>query len=566
MLADIIIAAAVLVPAGLAVLAMVPGQKRLVSRLAIAAPLPALLAAGLPRAADIPVDVVHLGLFLGIDAHGPVFLLAIALVWMAAAWQAALDRTLIDGPGGRVFLGSLMGALCGAAGAALALEPTGFYLFFTIMTLSAYGLIVSAGAKALWAGRLFIVLALCGEMAMLAGFMLAAAPPVPGIAVALLFYFGMGTKHAVLPLHAWLPPAHGAAPPQASALLSGPILNTGVLAWLRFMPLAGDAGMAALLPLMAGGGLLAAFMGAVAGVMQYKPKVVLAYSSVSQMGILTAAAAYAVVAPAESPVEPWGMVLPVLGLFAFHHAVTKGALFLSVQVRRDGPMGRWVFPVQVLLGLSISGFALSSGALVKLWLDHAAPHDTGIPWLAAVTALLPFAAVGSTLLVARFLWLVRPGTPPAVDHLTGPAPALALAGAALVGSWAVAYVIGAPVAEALAPGAMAKAVWPVLLGLGVAASALVIGRRAGWRLRQVIPNGDIAVWLPWLAGFAARRMAAPHSGTVRPAAIRGGVARAWSRWLDRLERGDAALTSMAALGVGGLLVALALAIAFSAPA
>ncbi len=562
MLADIIIVAAVLVPAGLAGLALVPGQKRRVSRLAIAAPLPALLAAGLPQAADVPADVVHLGLFLGLDAHGPVFLLAIALVWMAAAWQAALDRTLIDGPGGRLFLASLMGALCGAAGAALALEPTGFYLFFTIMTLSAYGLIVSAGAKALWAGRLFIILALCGEMAMLAGFMLAAAPPVPGIAVALLFYFGMGTKHAVLPLHAWLPPAHGAAPPQASALLSGPILNTGVLAWLRFMPLAGDAGMAALLPLMAAGGLLAAFLGAAAGVVQYKPKVVLAYSSVSQMGILTAAAAYAVVAPAES----WSMVLPVLGLFAFHHAVTKGALFLSVQSRRDGRAGRWVFPVQVLLGLSISGFALSSGALVKLWLGHAAPHDTGNPWLAAVSALLPFAAVGSTVLIARFLWLVRPGTPPAVDHLTAPSPVLALSGMALIGSWAVAYAIGAPVADALAPGAMAKAAWPVLLGLGLAAGAVWVGRHKGWRLRQVVPNGDIAVWLLRLAGFVARRVAVPRPRAAGPAALGSGMARAWSRWLDRLERGDAALTSMAALGAGGLLVALALALALGASA
>lgn len=554
MLAAILLALAVLVPAGLAALALVPGARRAVSLLAIAAPLPTLAAAGIAPGTEGTARIVQLGLTLGVDAIAPPFLLAIAGVWMAAAWQARLDRALLDGPGGRLFLVSLMGSLCGAAGAALALEPTGFYLFFSIMTLAAYGLIVAAGPHARWAARLFIGLALCGEMAMLAGFMAAAAPVVPGVAVALLFYFGMGTKHAVLPLHSWLPPAHGTAPPAASALLSGPILSTGVLGWLRFLPLAGDEGMAALLPLMAAGGLAAAFLAAVAGVVQVKPKVVLAYSSVSQMGILTAAAAFAVAHPPET----WRAVVPVLALFAFHHATTKGALFLSVQAR-----GRWVFPVQVLLGLSIGGAPLTSGALVKLWLHEAAPAHGEAPLLAAVSALLPWAAVGSSLLVARMLWLVRPGTPPPLRHMTPAAPALTLGAVALACGWAVAAMLGAPLSKAVEGAELWKAGWPVLVALGVCAVVLM----AGLRVRPVVPNGDIAVWVAALIGLARRRMRGRARLTLARRAVRQGVRRltvAGRRGLSLAGRVEPVLESVVGAGIGGLLVALGVAAALLA--
>lgn len=552
MLAATVIALAVLLPAGLAAAALVPGGRRPVAVLAIAAPLPALACAGLPPGSEATTAVVHLGLSLGIDAIAPPFLAAIGLVWMAAAWQARLDRALTEGPGGRLFLASLMAALCGAVGAALATEATGFYLFFSLMTLAAYGLIVAAGPHARWAGRLFIGLALAGEMAMLAGFMAAAAPVVPGVAVALLLYFGMGTKHAVLPLHPWLPPAHGTAPPAASALLSGPILSTGVLGWLRFLPLAEEEGMAALLPLMAGGGLAAAFLAAFAGVVQVKPKVVLAYSSVSQMGILTAAAAFAVAHPPAS----WPAVAPVLGLFAFHHATTKGALFLSVQAR-----GRWMFPAQALLGLSIAGGPLTSGALVKLWLHEAGPGHAGNPVLGTVSALLPWAAVGSGLLVARLLWLVRPGTPPPLRHMTAAGPALVLAVLALGGGWAAAALLGAPLHKAAEGAELWAAAWPVLFALGL--SAVVVATRL--RLRPVVPNGDIAVWLArLLSGMARRRRrGGPWLGWIQGAAGRLAAApgAAGRRILRGAEAAGPVLESVVGAGLGGVMVAIALAFA-----
>lgn len=563
MIAQVLFALAILVPAGLAALVLVPGWRRAVARWAVAAPLPALVVAVAPPAgADATPSVLLLGLRLGSDGLTPIFLAAVALVWTAAAWQALRDRDLIDGPGGRLFLLSLMAALSGAAGAALALEPVGFYFFFTVMTLAAYGLIVSAGPQALWAGRLFIALALVGEMAMLAGFMIAAAtaPAAAGLTIALLFYFGMGTKHAVLPMHAWLPPAHGTAPPAASALLSGPILNTGVLAWLRFLPLAGDDGMSALVPLMVAGGLAAAFLGAFAGIVQYKPKVVLAYSSVSQMGILTTATAFAVAVPDTT----WPVVGAVIALFAFHHAVTKGALFLSVQADRDGPGGRWVFPAQVVLSLSIAGFALTGGGLVKLWLDKAAaglPNDVGDPWLTVAGLLLPLAAVASALLMARFLWLVRPGTAPAVSHLTPAAPVLVLTVVALVGPWVVAALTHRAPLDTLAPAALWKTAWPVLVGGTVALAVVALVRRP---MPHLVPNGDVAVWLGRLAAVVRQRLAGWSVAGKRRRAV------SVLRWAERVveggidaldrgaERGDALARDMSVLGIAAVGLALGL--------
>jgi hydrogenase-4 component B len=105
-----------------------------------------------------------------------------------------------------------------------------------------------------------------------------------GLAIGLLL-LGLGVKAGMVPLHIWLPLAHPAAPVAASAVLSGTMIKTALLGWMRFLPVGAVA-----LPewggLLAGAGTLTLLFALPIGLTQSDPKVVLAYSSISKMGLM----------------------------------------------------------------------------------------------------------------------------------------------------------------------------------------------------------------------------------------------------------------------------------------
>src|SRR5699024_2367349 len=148
---------------------------------------------------------------------------------------------------------------------------------------------------------------------------------------------GFGVKAGTVPLHVWLPLAHPAAPPAASAVLSGAMVKAGLVGWLRLLPSGPDQtgltdgaipqtvaifGWVLLVSALAGG-----FASAVLGVLQNDPKVVLAYSTISQMGFTTAVVAVGLIEPEFGDVTAAAAVL-----YAVHHGLAKGALFLGVPV------------------------------------------------------------------------------------------------------------------------------------------------------------------------------------------------------------------------------------------
>jgi len=164
-------------------------------------------------------------------------------------------------------------------------------------------------------------MAVLGEAALVAGMLLAVhaasshylsdlaavAPPAAAIPLLLL---GFGIKVGMPLLHMWLPLAHPVAPVPASAVLSGVMLKAGLLGWLRFLPL-GTAALPETGTLLLTAGLLAMFLGVAAGLCQREPKVLLAYSSISQMGFMTLAVGAGLLAP-----QLWPVLLPAVGLYA----------------------------------------------------------------------------------------------------------------------------------------------------------------------------------------------------------------------------------------------------------
>lgn len=373
------------------------------------------------------------GLHLAVDRVGGAFLLLTALLWAVAGVYARSYHA--DDPGRDRFFGFFVLTLAGNLGVVLAGDLLTFYLSFAWMTFAAYGLVVHRGdATAQRAGRVYIILALLGEAALLAGlFALGSAhggapgfgPPLAGTwgalagaspggagatallgsapVVAALLAAGFSVKAGLTPLHLWLPLAHPVAPTAASALLSGVMLKAGLLGWIRVLP--GELVLPGLGTVLLAVGTFTAFYGVMVGVAQDDPKTVLAYSSVSQMGYAgIGTGAFLLLPPEMAP-----LALAAVAVMAVHHGLAKGALFLSVGVAGRLPGGRSRTPWKrgILAGAAVSSLALAgapftAGAMAKAGLKEAL-GTLGGAWYTALDPLLLAAAAGTTLVMARFL-------------------------------------------------------------------------------------------------------------------------------------------------------------------
>jgi hydrogenase-4 component F len=159
-----------------------------------------------------------------------------------------------------------------------------------------YVVICSAGIALALLGLLLLNAAAAHAGAGLDWARLAAAAPrldpaVTRIAVALLIT-GFGTKAGLVPLHAWLPDAHGQAPAPVSALMSGVLLSVAFSAILRVKAIAdialGAGFTRALLAVLGLGSLL---LVASLLIRQRDYKRMLAYSSIEHMGVIALGAA-----------------------------------------------------------------------------------------------------------------------------------------------------------------------------------------------------------------------------------------------------------------------------------
>ena len=528
MTAEILLATGLLTPlAALLACLSAPVRERL-WRLLPLVPLPALAAAllalyataagGPPPALLLAPDGLHLGFVA--DRSGAVLLGVAALLWAAAGLHAGpMLRT--SAQRGRFTLFWLL-TLTGSLGVFVAADLISFYLCYGLVSLAAFGLIAHDGtAFARRATALYLLLAILGEIALLLAFALlsAAAPkaglgieplvallagsPWRGITLALLLT-GFALKIALVPVHVWMPLAYTAAPFPAAAALSGAAVKAGVIGLIRFLPFEGGA--AGWGELLVVAGLFSAFYGVALGITQRNAKTVLAYSSISQMGVIAAATGLALAAGKAAAIA-------ILTLYAAHHLLAKGALFLGIGVAAESARRRGVLVLlpAALVGLGIAGLPLTGGAAAKLALKPL--FDTGT--LALLAAL---SSAGSTLLMLHFL--VRLGATRAdtasVGSTGGPGMQRVLAWwamalAALVLPWMLLPVLGlgpwhASFVAALTPAELWKALWPLMLGATAGAAVW----RWGERLPRV-PPGDLLAGLGPLRGMAVAVGAAVES-------------------------------------------------------
>ncbi|HID66915.1 MAG TPA: oxidoreductase, partial [Roseibacterium sp.] len=269
------------------------------------------------------------------------------------------------------------------------------YVTFELMGLAAVALVALAGSReALGAAMRYLLAALLGSLAYLLGVALLyhgfgtvdiallaeRVEPSPIIWAALgLMAAGLLLKTALFPLHFWLPPAHASAPTPVSALLSALVVKASFYILLRlwleiFDPLVGGAGVEQLLGLL---GAAAILWGSVQALRQTQLKLLIAYSTVAQIGYLFLA--FPLVA--ATGVSAWSAVTYLV----LSHALAKAAMFMAAgnllcfgghdriadldRVVQRLPLTAGAF---ALAGVSIMGLPPSGGFIGKWLLLEAA--------------------------------------------------------------------------------------------------------------------------------------------------------------------------------------------------
>ena len=437
-----------------------------------------------PHVYDLPV----LGFTLRLDPPGALLLAGAALLWIVVS--AALWRD--PEPDNRFGLCWLL-TMTGNIGVFIAGDLVSFYLFYALVSIPAYGLFAfSDDYEQKRAGAIYMAFTILGEAVLLLAFamlvtgeplrstrivdVMAALPASPWREATLgLIIAGFGMKIGMVPFNGWMPLTYSAAPIAAAALLSGAGVKAGVIGLIRFLPIGipiqgwGDALVAI--------GFLSAFYGVAFGLTQQNPKVILAYSSISQMGVITAALGMALVnGQANASLD--------VAFYAANHLLVKAALFLTIGALATQGMRRShaAFILAALLALSLAGLPPTGGALAKL--ATKAQFASG-----SAAAFATLSSIGTALLMTHFL--IRLAAPPRGAAPECPTslihfwPAVAL-GAILL-PWAFYSAVG-DASDALKFGDLLDGLWPVALGVGLALVLLRTGRSL-----PRVPVGDSIV-------------------------------------------------------------------------
>jgi multicomponent Na+:H+ antiporter subunit D len=347
---------------------------------------------------------------------------------------------------------------------ALLLSADLFNLFVTLelVTLSAIGLLVLEGKPAaLRAAMRYLLLALLGSLSYLLGVALvygeagtldlyqagdvldATLLPVTAL---VLMTLGLLLKSAIFPLHGWLPGAHGNAPGPVSAVLSAMVVKGSLyIVWRLWFWLAADWPLGWAPTLLGALGAAAIVYGSVLALLQVRLKLMIAYSTVAQLGYLM-------------------LAFPLLasGGFAaatYHllsHGLAKAAMFLAAANLLSGVGSDRLehlrgadrrFPTDVftiaVAGISILGLPPSGGFVAKWLLLQAAWAQDGWVWIAAILigGLLAAAYLFRPLaiLTARPPAEARPGA--VAPHRLASIAAMLLAFAALLAGFVPAPIL-----------------------------------------------------------------------------------------------------------------------------
>lgn len=379
-----------------------------------------------------------LGVALRADGLSVVMLLAVAVVIAGIAVYARADFGTPQGTQetrASLTFWLLLMAVWGALNLVFVSgDIFTLYVALELLTFAGVPLVCLDGrGETLRAALRYLLFALLGSMLYLLGtFLLYGAYSTLDIAMlgervtaspltwaaAALMTAGLLAKTALFPLHLWLPPAHAGAPAPASAVLSALVIKgswfLAVRLWLDVFPGVITWPSAQWLAAL---GVAAILVGNIVALRQVRLKLLIAYSTVAQIGYLFLMFPLALGAHATHADE----AVAVTGgmLQAISHATAKAAMFLAAgliyatlghdrvaDLRGAGQALPMTILAFALAGASLIGLPPSGGFLAK-WLLLSAAMSSAQWWWG-----LAMLAGGLLTSVYVFTVVARAMTPP----------------------------------------------------------------------------------------------------------------------------------------------------------
>jgi NADH-quinone oxidoreductase subunit M len=328
----------------------------------------------------------------------------------------------------RAFSIAFLALETGVVGTLAAVDLALFYVFWEVMLVPMYFIIgIWGGARRIYAAMKFFLFTMAGSLLMFLAILYVAArhhtltgewsflladltridfPPDVQAILFFAFALAFAIKVPVFPLHTWLPDAHTEAPTAGSILLAGVLLKLGVYGYLRFaLPLFPEAALR-YGPWVGALGVIGVVYGALVAFPQKDMKRLVAYSSVSHLGLVVVGVG-AFTATALS-----GAVLQMV-----NHGLSTGLLFLLVGVlyerrhtREISAYGGIAGIVPVTTGLflvatfssiglpGLNGFVGEFLILIGTWIS---PHRW---WAVAAATGVILSAIYMLTMVQRVFW------------------------------------------------------------------------------------------------------------------------------------------------------------------
>ena len=277
--------------------------------------------------------------FLGVDGFSTLLILLTTMMGSIAvlsSWSAIAERV-------KEYYIFLLVLQTGLLGAFMALDFLLFFVFWEVMLVPMYFLIgIWGSANRLYSAIKFFLYTVVGSVIMLLGilalyfynhsvtgtytfditkFHQLNLPPDLQWWIFLAFFFGFAVKVPMFPFHTWLPDAHTDAPTAGSVILAAVMLKMGTYGFLRFsLPILPDA-TRQFVPFIVVLSIIGIVYGALVALAQKDWKRLVAYSSVSHMGMVMLGMF------ALNPVGLMGSIVQQL-----NHGISTGALFLLVGI------------------------------------------------------------------------------------------------------------------------------------------------------------------------------------------------------------------------------------------
>ncbi len=302
------------------------------------------LLGGASASAILPLGLPWLGAHFRIDALSAFFLVVVNLGGATASLfalgygrhEAAPQRVLPFYP---AYLAAMNLVV-------LADDAFSFLVAWEFMSLTSWALVIAHHEERenMRAGYVYLLMASFGTLVLLLTFGLLAGAdgnyafeairhthPSAALAaiVLILALIGAGSKSGVVPLHAWLPLAHPAAPSQVSALMSGVMTKVAVYGFVRivFDLLGAPDWWWSMLVLAIGG--ITAVMGVLYALMQHDLKRLLAYHTVENIGIIYIGLGLALAFKAFGMEVAAALAFTAALFHVFNHSVFKSLLFFG---------------------------------------------------------------------------------------------------------------------------------------------------------------------------------------------------------------------------------------------